>query len=118
MRDHTTRARRDAFGQRAGLRREVVQPQLGDVDDDAALRRTRQHVEARDRDLGAFARQPLVDAGVRLPQLLVADVVGASERYEGVFVAGFDDLDFAEDFVAVGDPKLGCLRRRDAEEPR
>ena len=83
-----------------------------------ALRRTRQHVEARDRDLRALAGQPLVDAGIRLPQLLVADVVGPSQRYEGVFVAGFDDLDLAEDLVAFGDPELGRLRRRDAEEPR
>ena len=92
MRDHSPRPRRNPFGQRTRLRREVIHPQLGDVDDDAPLRRARQHVERRDRDLRAFAGQPRVDAGIRLPQLFVTDVVGARQRYEGVFVARLDDL--------------------------
>ena len=116
MRDDSPRARRNAFGQRTRLRGEVVHPQLGNIDDDAPLRRARQHVERRDRDLRAFAGQPLVDAGIRLPQLLVTDVVGASQRYEGVFVARLDDLYLAEDLVAFADPELGRLRRRGAED--
>ena len=115
MSDHAPRARRNAFGRRTRLRREVVHPQLGDVDDDAPLRRARQHVERRDHDLRAFAGQPRVDAGIGSPQLFVPDVVRARERYERVLVARLDDLNGAEDLVAFADPELRRLRRRDAE---
>src|SRR5688572_6912995 len=118
MCDHAPRAPRNPLGRRFRIGGEVVEPQLGDVDYDAALRGARQHVEGRNRDLRARTGQPRVDAGIRLLELLEADVEGAREAHEGIFVAGFDDLNLAEDLVAFADPKLRGLRCTDAEKAK
>src|SRR5690606_9347438 len=81
----------------------VVQPHARQIDDDTLARRIGQDRPRRQIDRRVLARQPVVYARVRAPQLFVPDAVLAGYRGKGVLVAREQDLDLADDLGGRGD---------------
>ena len=65
-------------------RREIIEPHLGDIDDDAFVRRLRQQMLGRHLDVPADARHPRVDHRIGGDDRDIADIVLARDIEQGI----------------------------------
>jgi hypothetical protein len=94
----------------------VIETHLREVEHEALARCVRQDELRRQDDLGALARQPGIDAGIRAHELGVADVEAPRDVREGVFVPGDRHLQPPHDVLVGRDEEavrgLGERQRR------
>jgi hypothetical protein len=64
---------------------EIIEPQLRQIDDNAAPFRSRQHVLRGQYDFGTFAGEPGIDRRVGPPERFETDVVGPRQGNECIF---------------------------------
>ena len=100
------RVRDDAVAPAFG---EVIEPVLGHVEHDSAVRRIGQDIARRNNDLGALSRQPGIDIRIGALELLGADVIAPGQIDEGIFMGGFDDLNLADDVATGFDSVFLCV---------
>ena len=81
------------------VRREVIEPHLRDVYDDAHLRRVRQYELRGDYHPASRARHPHIHSRIGAVDLVVADAEATSDVGQGVLLGGLGDLHFADDLI-------------------
>src|SRR5262249_27391962 len=95
--------------------REVVEPAVGDVEDDTRPRSLRKTEPGRDDDPAVLRRQPHRHAGVRADDFLVADVVAPRDIEQRAAADVGDEANAADDRAAVARQReRGGVQRRNS----